>query len=1056
MIGKLKFQDYKDWSKGTWQDAQNSIAPKNSCKLGLNLNSDEEIGSLVSRKGTTIVGSQIIDGKDVLGLHNYRDSLGTGDKLFAAVSDGNNTDIYDVETGTKSLQDDTHPLSISISPSVSKSYSPSSSISPSKSPSASPSVSPSAISASPSISPSRSPSSSLSTSPSVSPSVGSRSPSSSPSLSPSSSPSLSLSISPSSSPSISPSHSPGDVNELFYTSLYGDANLKAYYRFENNCIDSSQNGYTLDSNGTVDVTSYGSITADSFNGTGYEASKAIDNNSGTSWSSANTSFPHWLKMDYGVGVTKIINKITILPLVPGGGSRVKNFTLYGSNNDSDYTSIGSGLHTNAHTTETFTFSNATTYRYYKIIFTDNYDSGSPNFADVEEIEMMESPSYESGKFGNSAYFGESNNSKSLYASIPCTSNISVSIWFYQSSAQSGKAGLFSCSGGVSGYQACLWINTDNSINIGAWTANGNEEYGSPVCVINGAWNHIVGTWSSGGYETIYVNGVQVYQHVLVGSIKTDNTVMGFGRDFAGSSWLSGYIDDAAIFDRLLSPTEISNLYNGLLGSSSASPSLSPSISKSNSPSSSLSPSLSPSKSSSVSPSVSPSTSPPNSFSPSISASISPSVSPPQSESPSISPSVSSSLSPSLSSSISPSLSPSMSQSLSPSASASMSPSVSPSVSPSITSYEGLKTRFLTYLNSCLRLNGINKPKAYNGSSWIDTGGVFDLDSLPQASKYAIEFKDRVYVAGKSDSPDQVDISSIANATTRAISWDTADGAKFIVFEQEDGGGGITGLWKVPGYIIVGKKRTIKRYDGSSAYPEDMVNQGIPTQECGITAQGMLFWVNENGAWASEGAKPKKISTYTVDKIIKSCSDFMWVSAGTDEEHIFFSFPSVTISGENYTNVVLKYNIFQNTWDVRKYPTHHTCHAKYVDEEGISFTVIGDNDGTVRKLDTGNSDDGTGITYALETQDIDFGMRGKVKKVSDIDVLTENVSKGTLMYRTTHEASDWKSLGKIDKEAVNITKSIRGRYFNFKLSETVNSGQAKIIGLEFPSGIEVHD
>jgi hypothetical protein len=327
--------------------------------------------------------------------------------------------------------------------------------------------------------------------------------------------------------------------------------------------------------------------------------------------------------------------------------------------------------------------------------------------------------------------------------------------------------------------------------------------------------------------------------------------------------------------------------------------------------------------------------------------------------------------------------------------------------------------------------------------------------MPQASKYAIEFKDRVYVAGKSDFPDQVDISSIADAQTRAVSWTV--GNKFIQFEQEDGGGGITGLWKVPGYVIIGKKRTLKRYDGSSAFPEDMVNQGIPTQECGVTAQGMLFFVNENGAWASEGSKPKKISTYTVDKIIKSCSDWTWVSSGTDEEHIFFSFPSVTISGETYTNVVLKYNIFQNTWDVRKYPTHHTCHAKYVDDEGQVFTVIGDNDGSVRKLDTGLNDDGIGITYSMETQDIDFGMRLYLKLIGQIGVLTENVSKGLFMWRNTHEPSDWKELGTIDQEVVDFDQiNIKGNKFNFKITETVSTGQAKIIGLDFPAGIEVLD
>jgi hypothetical protein len=372
------------------------------------------------------------------------------------------------------------------------------------------------------------------------------------------------------------------------------------------------------------------------------------------------------------------------------------------------------------------------------------------------------------------------------------------------------------------------------------------------------------------------------------------------------------------------------------------------------------------------------------------------------------------------------------------------------------SYEGLKTRFLTYLNSCLRLNGIDEPKAFNGSAWVTTGGVFDLDGMPQAAKYAIEFKDRVYVAGMTDSPDRVEISSIADSQTRSVSWDYADGAKFIIFEQEDGGGGITGLSKVPGYVLVFKKRTFKRYDGSSAYPEDMVGQGAPSQEAIAVAQGICFFANENGAWATEGGRPKKISTYTVDAIIKSCSDIENIIAGTDEEHVFFTLPSCTISGETYTNVVLKYNIFQNSWDIRRYPTLHRFYTKYVDSDGEVFTVFGDNDGNVQKLDTGNTDNGTAITYSLETQDMTFGQKMFQKVITRMGVLTENVSKGSLMWRNTHNAEDWKKVGTIKSEVEDLTVNLKGNFFNFKITETTDSGQAKILGFEFPEGITIYE
>lgn len=821
MVRPLKFKSYRDFSKGTWNNVQSSLAPENSVKLALNLDSDNELGSLVSRMGTTMIGSQLVDNKNILGLHNYRDSIGTGDKLFAAVADGENVTIFDAITGDKSLQGDTRPTISSVSPSTSLSESPSTSISPSISPSISASLSPS-VSAS--VSPSVSPPDSISLS---------RSPSISKSVSPSSS------RSPSKSPSASPSRSPSVSPSASYST--------------NRCTG-------------------GTATASSYIGVGYEPAKAFDGTA-IQWATQDPpSLPEWIKYDFGVGVAWMIAKIDFTHVV--AGYVVNAFTISGSNDDSSYTTLYSGNFTNVGSaTETITFTNLVRYRYIKVTINSVYGVSNTGFSEIKMYSNLNSPS----------------------------SSISPS--------------------------------------------------------------------------------------------------------------------------------------------TSISPSKSPSVSPSTS--------ISPSKSPSLSPSVSPS---PGSYSPSASPSISPSVSPPESESPSISVSESPSISPSRSLSLSPSISPSVSSSLSLSASPSISPSESPSISPSVGAYAGLKTRFLTFLNSCLRLNGIDQPKAFNGSAWVSTGGAFDLDNMPQTAKYSVEFKDRVFVSGMVDKPDRVDYSGIANSESRTISWTTGNG--FMVFEQEDGGGGITGLSKVPGYVLVFKKRTMKRWDGSSAYPEDMINQGAPSQEAIVTAQGICFFVNENGVWATSGGTPKNIGTYMVDKIVKSCSasNLLDAAAGTDEEHVYFSFPSVTINDETYTDVVLKYNILQQTWDVRKYPTNHRVYAKYVDVDEKVFIVFGDDDGCVQKLNIGDTDNGTDISYSLETQDLDFGYRIYEKGINRMSFLTENISKGTLMWRNTHQPEDWKSVGTVDKEVAGFEQlDLRGNYFNFKLTESVDSGQAKILGFEFPPG-----
>jgi len=446
---------------------------------------------------------------------------------------------------------------------------------------------------------------------------------------------------------------------------------------------------------------------------------------------------------------------------------------------------------------------------------------------------------------------------------------------------------------------------------------------------------------------------------------------------------------------------------------------------------------------------------------------------------------------------------------------------------------GEKTRFITYLNSCLRLNGTDAAKYFDGSSWIsaraaactfsvadpgkvndvahglsngelikfstsgtlpaelaintgyyivnktddtfevattsggtglaftDTGSAdthlwqvwdtFDLSNIPAGSKLSVEFQDRIYVAGRSDFPDQLNVSGIANPVTRTISW--TDDFRIVPSEQEVGAGSITALNKVPNYVLSHTKRSFKRFDGVSAHPEDMVNEGAPSQEATIVAKGLCFWVNENGAWVSSGASPKNISNTIVQNIITSCSstDLANVAAGTDDEHITFSFPEVTIDGETYENVVLKFNIFFQTWDVRQYPTEQRCYTNYVDSTDAVFTIFGDDDGNVQKLDTGFTDNGTPITWALITQDLDYGMRMYVKEIERAGFMTENVSKGEVFWRNTHNKASWKSLVNIKSDFTEKDGArMRGNFINLKMTESVSTGRSKILGIEIPS------
>jgi hypothetical protein len=99
-----------DFSGGVKREVSRYKMPENTSPYAVNFIFDEEIGKAKVRKGTSMIGSQIVDNKPVLGLFNIRRRADTNHSLIAVVSDGTNNDIYTFGAWTKSLQDDTKDL----------------------------------------------------------------------------------------------------------------------------------------------------------------------------------------------------------------------------------------------------------------------------------------------------------------------------------------------------------------------------------------------------------------------------------------------------------------------------------------------------------------------------------------------------------------------------------------------------------------------------------------------------------------------------------------------------------------------------------------------------------------------------------------------------------------------------------------------------------------------------------------------------------------------------------------------------------------------------------
>lgn len=366
---------------------------------------------------------------------------------------------------------------------------------------------------------------------------------------------------------------------------------------------------------------------------------------------------------------------------------------------------------------------------------------------------------------------------------------------------------------------------------------------------------------------------------------------------------------------------------------------------------------------------------------------------------------------------------------------------------------GLKTRFCTYLNSTVRVNGTDAAKSFNGSAWVTADGAFDEANMPKG-KVVIEWKDRVYTAGVASAPDILYYSSIADPDARTVTWvsdGTDSGAGDIAIEQEDGGGGVTALEKVPGYLLIFKERTMKRWDGNTTYPDDLINVGAPSQEAVCRGREMVFIANQDGVWVTNGGYPKKISKPIQDLWdVIPAANIDNIATYCDETYVYVYVGDLTL-GNSYSNVLFRYSIDSQTWDIFSYYNDFTCFTWYI-SSSKKIIVAGDKDGQAVQLNTGNTDyPSIPIVWDLETQDLEFGTKGKIKEISSMNVFTENVRLGQLFYRVNSNRDvDWKSIRNItnDIEEVDNFKA-KGNFFNIKITGLSDSGQVKILGFEFP-------
>ena len=168
----------------------------------------------------------------------------------------------------------------------------------------------------------------------------------------------------------------------------------------------------------------------------------------------------------------------------------------------------------------------------------------------------------SGKFGQCYDFDGSNDYITVAhsAELDATSAVSIALWIYVED--------FGAWSGI----VCKGTNTLNYGLNQAADGSGKLQFfsgGSPwtsyvqstAVVPTGEWKHVAVTWDAGTVK-FFIDGSLDSTHSVAWSLSTNSEALIIGADFPGASqYFNGKIDELALWTRVLSPTEITDIYD---------------------------------------------------------------------------------------------------------------------------------------------------------------------------------------------------------------------------------------------------------------------------------------------------------------------------------------------------------------------------------------------------------------------------------------------------------------------------------------------------------------
>jgi len=353
---------------------------------------------------------------------------------------------------------------------------------------------------------------------------------------------------------------------------------------------------------------------------------------------------------------------------------------------------------------------------------------------------------------------------------------------------------------------------------------------------------------------------------------------------------------------------------------------------------------------------------------------------------------------------------------------------------------GLKARFSTYLDYVFMVNGTDATAIWDGAtgtSFLTTGNAASAPT----GKYIENYRARMWIAGNSSYPDRLYFSSLPSAVaTPVITWNTDVATGDWVDISPSDGENITGLKRDKLSLLVFKNNHIYRvYTSSETEPDPKFDVGTYSQESIVDTKAGIMFHHPTGFYNYTGSSVKEISKPIQDIVDNiSAANYDDICGWTDGDHVYWEVGDVTIEGRTFSNLVVRYTISTEVWTHYTYPTEFLVSSPYNDGTTL-WRLVGDNGGNILKVNYGNTDNGTAISYALTHRWYSIDGLLSTRKTIQKMLFQHDGGAGTkITYQDeSSKDADWsKSVGTGQLKDVDTyfpTANVRGRKCRFRLS-----------------------